>query len=161
MAAARAVAPPDRIVVVTGHQADEVEALLAPLGVALRPPGTAEGHGSRAGVLRASVAPDDGGLLMVLYGDTPLLSAATLTRLRDLQAESDAAATLITTTLADPTGYGRVMLDADWRRARHRRRESLHPGTARDRSDQLRYLLLPLRSAMEAHWRNRAEQSGA
>ena len=45
---------------------------------------------------------------MVLYGDTPLLSAATLARLRDLQAASGAAATLITTTLDDPTGYGRV-----------------------------------------------------
>ena len=55
--------------------------------------------------------PGEDGLLMVLYGDTPLLSAATLTRLRDLQAESGAAATLITTRLPDPTGYGRVILD--------------------------------------------------
>jgi bifunctional UDP-N-acetylglucosamine pyrophosphorylase/glucosamine-1-phosphate N-acetyltransferase len=49
---------------------------------------------------------------MVLYGDTPLLAAATLKQLRDEQAGSDAAATLITTTLADPTGYGRVIVNA-------------------------------------------------
>ena len=48
---------------------------------------------------------------MVLYGDTPLLSAATLERLRDRQAPSTDAATLITTKLGDPTGYGRVLLD--------------------------------------------------
>ena len=53
------------------------------------------------------------GLLMVLYGDTPLLSSATLLRLRDVQAGSDAAATLITTTLDDPTGYGRVLMSDD------------------------------------------------
>ena len=55
---------------------------------------------------------DEPGLLMVLYGDTPLLSAATLERLREAQARSTGAATLITTTLDDPTGYGRVIVDA-------------------------------------------------
>ena len=48
---------------------------------------------------------------MVLYGDTPLLSPVTLQRLRDLQSSSGAAATLITTTLEDPSGYGRVILN--------------------------------------------------
>ena len=52
-----------------------------------------------------------GGLLMVLYGDTPLLSPVTLQKLRDLQSSSGAAATLITTTLDDPSGYGRVILN--------------------------------------------------
>ena len=33
VAAAEAVAPPERIVAVTGHQAGEVEAVLAPLGI--------------------------------------------------------------------------------------------------------------------------------
>jgi bifunctional UDP-N-acetylglucosamine pyrophosphorylase/glucosamine-1-phosphate N-acetyltransferase len=49
---------------------------------------------------------------MVLYGDSPLLSAATLEKLRPAQEHSSAAATLITTTLADPTGYGRVVMDS-------------------------------------------------
>ena len=48
---------------------------------------------------------------MVLYGDTPLLSPVTLQRLRDLQSSSGAAATLITTTLENPSGYGRVILN--------------------------------------------------
>jgi bifunctional UDP-N-acetylglucosamine pyrophosphorylase/glucosamine-1-phosphate N-acetyltransferase len=48
---------------------------------------------------------------MVLYGDTPLLSPVTLQKLRDLQSSSGAAATLITTTLENPSGYGRVVLN--------------------------------------------------
>jgi len=46
-------------------------------------------------------------------GDTPLLSPVTLQRLRDLQSGSDTAATLITTKIEDPAGYGRVILDGE------------------------------------------------
>jgi bifunctional UDP-N-acetylglucosamine pyrophosphorylase/glucosamine-1-phosphate N-acetyltransferase len=51
------------------------------------------------------------GHLLVLYGDCPLLSAATLRRLVETQEQSGAAATVITTVLEDPTGYGRVLRD--------------------------------------------------
>ena len=109
--AARSVAPSDRIVVVTGHQADEVEETLAPLGVRFARQVEQKGTGHALMCARKEVSRKSG-LLMVLYGDTPLLSAATLKQLRDEQAGSDAAATLITTTLADPAGYGRVLLNA-------------------------------------------------
>jgi len=49
------------------------------------------------------------GLLMVLYGDCPLISAATLCRLVLTQQHSGGAATVITTLLEDPSGYGRVI----------------------------------------------------
>jgi bifunctional UDP-N-acetylglucosamine pyrophosphorylase/glucosamine-1-phosphate N-acetyltransferase len=51
------------------------------------------------------------GLLAVLYGDCPLLAAATVRGLVARQAASSAAATVITTTVEDPTGYGRVLRD--------------------------------------------------
>ena len=108
--AARSVAPPDQIVVVTGHQADAVEELLAPLGVRFARQVEQKGTGHALMCAREELTRKSG-LLMVLYGDTPLLSAATLKQLRDEQAASDAAATLITTTLVDPTGYGRVIVD--------------------------------------------------
>ena len=110
--AAGIVASPDRIVVVTGYQAEEVESLLSPSGVRFVRQGKQRGTGNALAACQNAVS-GDGGMLMVLYGDTPLLSAATLTRLRSIQADSSAAATLITTTLADPTGYGRVILDED------------------------------------------------
>lgn len=109
--AARSVAPSDQIVVVTGHQADAVEALLAPLGVRFARQVEQRGTGHALLCAHEEVTRKSG-LLMVLYGDTPLLSAATLKDLRDEQAGSkDAAATLITTTLANPAGYGRVLLN--------------------------------------------------
>jgi bifunctional UDP-N-acetylglucosamine pyrophosphorylase/glucosamine-1-phosphate N-acetyltransferase len=51
------------------------------------------------------------GHFAVLYGDCPLLAGETLERLVAAQAASDAAATVITTTLPDPTGYGRIIRD--------------------------------------------------
>jgi len=108
--AARSVAPADHIVVVTGHQADAVEEILKPLGVRFTRQVEQKGTGHALMCARKEAARKSG-LLMVLYGDTPLLSAVTLKELRDQQAASDAAATLITTTLADPSGYGRVLLN--------------------------------------------------
>jgi bifunctional UDP-N-acetylglucosamine pyrophosphorylase/glucosamine-1-phosphate N-acetyltransferase len=107
VAAARTLAPYGRIVVVTGYQAEVVEELLRPLGVGFARQDGQKGTGHALASCR-EVAPHDG-LLTVLYGDTPLLTAATLERLRDAQTDSDAAATLITTTLEDPTGYGRIL----------------------------------------------------
>jgi bifunctional UDP-N-acetylglucosamine pyrophosphorylase/glucosamine-1-phosphate N-acetyltransferase len=114
VAAARAVAEPDQIVVVTGHQAEAVESLLAPIGVRFARQREQQGTGHALASCRGALPdaiPEDDSLLMVLYGDTPMLSAGTLIRLRDLQAGSGAAATLITTRLPDPTGYGRVLLN--------------------------------------------------
>jgi bifunctional UDP-N-acetylglucosamine pyrophosphorylase/glucosamine-1-phosphate N-acetyltransferase len=104
------VAPAERIFVVTGHQAEQVEETLRPLGVGFfrqtEQKGT--GHALRMG---ESALKDLPGRLMVLYGDTPLLSEGTLRALLQRHEESGAAATVITTLLDDPTGYGRIVLD--------------------------------------------------
>jgi bifunctional UDP-N-acetylglucosamine pyrophosphorylase/glucosamine-1-phosphate N-acetyltransferase len=55
------------------------------------------------------VATREDDLLLVLYGDCPLLSTGTLRELITRQAQSKAAATLITTVLEDPAGYGRII----------------------------------------------------
>jgi bifunctional UDP-N-acetylglucosamine pyrophosphorylase/glucosamine-1-phosphate N-acetyltransferase len=108
--AARELAPPEQIIVVIGHQAEDVEALLCPQGVRFVRQIEQKGTGHALECCRSEVGAQD--LLMVLYGDTPLLSSRTLLRLRDAQAGSCPAATLISTTLEDPTGYGRVLVDA-------------------------------------------------
>lgn len=108
--AAGAIASPGQTIVVTGHQASDVEDLLASTGVSFvrQEPPLGTGHALARCRERLQHVP---GLLMVLYGDTPLLSAATLAKLREAQLHSGPAATLITTTLDDPTGYGRVIVD--------------------------------------------------
>src|SRR5581483_5494959 len=110
VAAAAAVAPRERPIVVTGHQADEVEAILSPYGVGFVRQSGQKGTGHALAACRDRLQ-NLSGLLMVLYGDTPLLSPATLHHLRDVQSASQTAATLVTTTLENPTGYGRVILN--------------------------------------------------
>jgi len=53
------------------------------------------------------------GTVLVLPGDTPLLTSATLEQLLARHREISAAATLLTASLDDPTCYGRVVRDAD------------------------------------------------
>src|SRR5436309_2643767 len=52
------------------------------------------------------------GALLVVYGDTPLLTARTLERLVDHHMISGNAATFLAMDVADPSGYGRMVLDA-------------------------------------------------
>ncbi len=49
------------------------------------------------------------GQLIIINGDVPLLNASTLTALLKKHLEEINAATLLTTTLEDPTGYGRIV----------------------------------------------------
>ena len=49
------------------------------------------------------------GICLVLCGDTPLLTGGTLERLKAHHLQSKAKATILTTNVPDPTGYGRVV----------------------------------------------------
>ncbi len=108
--AALAIARPENVVVITGHQAERVEALLTPRGVRFARQTEQRGTG-HAVLMAKSLLASEPGLVVVLYGDTPLLTAETLRGLLSAHAASDQSATLIATELEDPTGYGRVLLD--------------------------------------------------
>lgn len=108
LGSARALSP-DRVVIVTGHGADRVQAAFAgqDLCFALQQPQLGTGHA----VMQALPQLLEGGaddVSLVLYGDVPLVRAQTLRAL--LQARGDGLA-LLTETLADPTGYGRIVRD--------------------------------------------------
>lgn len=99
---------PDHVYVVTGHQADHVEKLLAPRGVRFVRQTEQKGTGHAVLCCEPAIT-DKSGRVMILYGDTPLLSAESLRRLVDLHTSSGVAATAITTLLDNPTGYGRIV----------------------------------------------------
>jgi bifunctional UDP-N-acetylglucosamine pyrophosphorylase / glucosamine-1-phosphate N-acetyltransferase len=103
------ITPPERITVVVGHQAAEVREVLKAKGVRFATQHEQKGTGHALMISRDGMLPSD--LIAVLYGDGPLLSAATLQALIERQKHSSGAATLITTSLDDPTGYGRVIFD--------------------------------------------------
>jgi len=53
------------------------------------------------------------GTILVLYGDTPLLTEETLANLVEEHQTKDAAASVLTTKLEDPSGYGRIVRKED------------------------------------------------
>jgi bifunctional UDP-N-acetylglucosamine pyrophosphorylase/glucosamine-1-phosphate N-acetyltransferase len=107
--AASAIAGAERITVVIGHQGEQVKQRLASSGVRFVEQSEQKGTGHAVMACRTALEAEDG-LVVVLYGDCPLLSPNTLRELVDRQASGDSAVTLITTRLEDPTGYGRILL---------------------------------------------------
>ncbi len=100
-------------VVVVDSPARALEHLL-PEGVDLavqeRPDGT--GGAVVAALEALGTELDDEQPVVVLAGDVPLLTAAAIAELVQAHADSGAAATMATTILEDPTGYGRVVRDS-------------------------------------------------
>jgi bifunctional UDP-N-acetylglucosamine pyrophosphorylase/glucosamine-1-phosphate N-acetyltransferase len=101
----------DGSIVVIGHGADDVRAALASrtsLQFAIQSPQLGTGHA----LLQAERALEGkSGTVMLLYADVPLLQASTLTRLLEHHRRSKAAATVLTTEMAEPYGYGRIVRD--------------------------------------------------
>ncbi len=100
---------PERAVVVAGEHLAAVQRACGP-GVQYarqeRPRGTGDALLAAAPALSGATGP-----LLVLYGDCPLTTPAMLRALLQCHRESGAALTVLTATLADPTGYGRVLRD--------------------------------------------------
>lgn len=103
---------PRRIIVVVGHQAEAVKKELD--GERLEFVIQSERLGTaHAAMMAESVLDGFTGTLLVLNGDTPLLTTATLQGLVAFHRERKAAATVLSAELDDPTGYGRVIRDSD------------------------------------------------
>ena len=102
----------ERITVVVGSQAERVREALAHRGVQFAYQAEQLGTGHAVGVCR-DVLSSRSGYVVVIYGDGPLLSAATIRRLIEKQKAAGTAATLISATLDNPRGYGRLLLDND------------------------------------------------
>jgi bifunctional UDP-N-acetylglucosamine pyrophosphorylase/glucosamine-1-phosphate N-acetyltransferase len=105
------LAPPERIFVVVGYQADEVRGAVSTPGIGFIEQAEQKGTGHALMVGREALA-GLGGYLVIVYGDGPLLRADTLRALVLATKASDAAGVLLSAEMADPTGYGRVIHDA-------------------------------------------------
>lgn len=103
--------------VVVGHRRERVAEHLADIAPDAIPVVQAEqnGTGHAVRVALAEIERRAGGpvagTVLVLPGDAPLLTPASLQGLLAEHAGSGAAATLLTSVLDDPTGYGRVLRD--------------------------------------------------
>ncbi|HEY1865681.1 MAG TPA: bifunctional UDP-N-acetylglucosamine diphosphorylase/glucosamine-1-phosphate N-acetyltransferase GlmU [Candidatus Acidoferrales bacterium] len=102
---------PRAIIAVVGHQADQVSAVLEPLGVqtVVQQPQRGTGHAmlvARRALGRARFA-------IVLPGDAPLVRTETLAALARMHREANAAATVLSAEKPDPTNYGRILRRPD------------------------------------------------
>ena len=101
---ARAVA--DRLVMAVSPGADDVIAVAGDDVTAVE---QRERLGTGHAVLQARSACADDGTILVLPGDMPLMTADTIERLAAHHGATGAAVTLVTATVAEPQGYGRVL----------------------------------------------------
>jgi bifunctional UDP-N-acetylglucosamine pyrophosphorylase/glucosamine-1-phosphate N-acetyltransferase len=112
--AAVAAVEPEQTLVVVGHSRDQVEAALAEQAPYAAPVVQDQQNGTGHAVrLALDAAGPIEGAVVVVPGDAPLLTADTLERLLGRHLETVAAATLLTATMPDPSGYGRVVRDPD------------------------------------------------
>ena len=103
---------PAEVVVVVGHQAENVAAVIEGLGAKSVLQNPQRGTGHAVLVARRSIR-KSAKYLMIVPGDAPLLRPETLLRLLDTHRSGNAAATILTAKLADPTGYGRIVFKQD------------------------------------------------
>jgi bifunctional UDP-N-acetylglucosamine pyrophosphorylase/glucosamine-1-phosphate N-acetyltransferase len=102
---------PRTILVILGHQAEQVEqATLAEVGelasfvVQAKQRGTGDAVESARKQLE-----DSGSLILLLSGDVPLIRAETLRKLIEHHRATGAACTILAVRLENPTGYGRII----------------------------------------------------
>ncbi len=97
----------EEICVVIGHKAEQVQAGIAERNVhfALQ----AEQKGTGHAVMMAGDFIDEDADMLILYGDTPLITGATLKRLIDTHRAERYDVTVVSVLTQDPTGYGRIM----------------------------------------------------
>ncbi|MDP1871543.1 MAG: bifunctional UDP-N-acetylglucosamine diphosphorylase/glucosamine-1-phosphate N-acetyltransferase GlmU [Gallionella sp.] len=97
---------PQQIIVIYGHGGEVVPAALNNMGAefALQEPQLGTGHA----VQQAMPLLNDDSQTLVLYGDVPLIQHSTLHQMR----QAGAGLTLLTVNMDNPTGYGRIVRNA-------------------------------------------------
>lgn len=99
----------EKVVVITGPDDDFADILPSETLTATQH----EALGTGDAVKSAETAIGDSPQVLVLSGDVPLIDEAFVTGLAERQAETGAAMVVATARLADPSGYGRIVRDAD------------------------------------------------
>jgi len=105
---------PEHLAVVIGHGRDLVrehlDGLDLKLTVAVQETQRGTGHAVSCALAEL---PQLSGTVLVTYGDVPLLDTATLDALLAEHTEAGNAVTVLTAVVYDPSGYGRILRDAD------------------------------------------------
>ncbi len=109
---------PEQLVVVVGHGRDQVTAHLGELDpdalTVVQEQQNGTGHAVRVAVdALADQGREPSGTVIVVCGDTPLLTTETLGALVETHQQEGNAVTVLSAHVPDPTGYGRIVRIAD------------------------------------------------
>lgn len=103
----------DDINIIVGFGAEQVKAALGEeFDYILQPEQLGSGHAVACG---KDMLSGRGGHAIIMCGDSPLFTPETLRKLKDHHKHTDATITLVSATLDDPTGYGRIKRSPDGR----------------------------------------------
>ncbi|MFF5446948.1 bifunctional UDP-N-acetylglucosamine diphosphorylase/glucosamine-1-phosphate N-acetyltransferase GlmU [Streptomyces sp. NPDC012888] len=106
---------PENLVVVVGHAREQVVAHLGAIDAEVRTAVQYEQNGTGHAVRMAleELGGTVDGTVVVVCGDTPLLTGHTLAKLVATHAADGNAVTVLTAEVPDSTGYGRIVRDAE------------------------------------------------
>lgn len=94
------------ICLIVGHKAEEVQKYFSDkVSYALQKEQLGTGHA----VMQAGDFIDDEGEVLILYGDTPLITGETLKKMLDFHRLNKNGATVLSAVVAEPAGYGRIV----------------------------------------------------
>lgn len=99
-----------RVLLVVGHEAQIIRDLMQADDITFVDQVPQDGTAHAVECCREAMA-DFSGDVLVLAGDGPLLQAATIETMLERHCATNAAATLATSVIDDPTGYGRIVRD--------------------------------------------------
>ncbi|HST12833.1 MAG TPA: bifunctional UDP-N-acetylglucosamine diphosphorylase/glucosamine-1-phosphate N-acetyltransferase GlmU [Terriglobales bacterium] len=107
IAAATEIVAPEDVYAIIGHEAARVQQAVEHTGIRFVLQEEQRGTGHTLIVAREALKPYDH--VIVLSGDAPLITPETIQRLRDFHLQKEAAMTLLSAELENPTGYGRIV----------------------------------------------------
>lgn len=100
-------------ILVVGHKKEDVIEETQRDGVkhVTQPMGEGHPYGTGFAVMQAKDYIQENDYIVILYGDTPLITSKTLEKLISFHKKENSSATVLTAEFDDPTGYGRIIRD--------------------------------------------------
>ncbi len=105
----------EKNIVIVGHSGDQVREYFSDSDIDFRsqPIGQGVPYGTGYAAIQALDAIEDDSTVLILYGDTPLITRGTIEKLLGFHNENKLDATVLTAILPYPKGYGRIIRSLD------------------------------------------------
>ncbi len=103
----------DKNIVIIGNRSDLVRNTIEEVIFVEQPMGEGVPYGTGFAVMQAKDFIEDDSHVLILYGDTPLITSETINSLIEFHKDGNYEATVLSADFDDPTGYGRIIRDTN------------------------------------------------